>query len=51
VGGTFVPVPRSRATVAADSRAGADGGDMHSVIYVIGLIVVVLLILSFLGLR
>ena len=49
MGGTFVPVHRSRATVAA--FAGGMEATMHSVIYVIGLIVVVLLILSFLGLR
>jgi hypothetical protein len=50
--GTLVPVLRSGAT-APDFRSGARirRRQMNSVIYLVGLIVVVLLILSFFGLR
>jgi hypothetical protein len=49
-----LPAPNvgSRATVASDFRSDArKEATMHSLIYLVGLIVVVLLILSFLGLR
>jgi hypothetical protein len=51
--GTFVPLPRSAATVAPLFQSGAriPEATMHGLIYLVGLIVVVLFILSFLGLR
>jgi hypothetical protein len=51
--GTFVPVFCSPATVAPrfSGAAHAYGGDMNGLIYLVGLIVVVLFILSVLGLR
>jgi hypothetical protein len=50
LGRNFFSGPPFKATVGADFAGGMEA-TMHSVIYVIGLIVVVLLILSFLGLR
>jgi len=50
--GTLPPNVGSKAIVASDFRSGArKEATMHSLIYLVGLIVVVLLILSFLGLR
>jgi hypothetical protein len=51
--GTFVPVFCSLAIVASrfSGVARGYGGDMNGLIYLVGLIVVVLFILSLLGLR
>ena len=51
--GTFVPDSRSQPTVTPryPVRRADTEGTMHSVIYLVGLIVVVLFILSFFGLR
>jgi hypothetical protein len=53
VAGTFRPGPRSVGACAADARARRVQVEatMHGLIYLIGLIVVILAILSFFGLR